>query len=63
MRMLRRAAFAATIAAILFATWTWHADGAWHYGAIPTEGMIRVNLLGLGALVCLVAGWWFRSRR
>ncbi len=42
------------LASVGFAAFSWWNDGAWHYGAMPTKGLIRTFLLGGGGILLVL---------
>jgi|APSaa5957512535_1039671.scaffolds.fasta_scaffold11947_2 hypothetical protein len=56
--MLHIVCGAIAIGSFGFSVLIWWLDGAWHYSAMPTEGVVRVGFLGFGGLSTLLMARW-----
>jgi hypothetical protein len=56
--MLRIACVTIAIGSFGFSVLVWWLNGAWHYSAMPTEGVVRVGTLSIGGLFTLLIARW-----
>ena len=63
MSRLRLTLLIVAVVAISLAVVLWSLDGAWHYGAMPTKGVIRTALFGGAGGACLCLAGWLEGKK
>lgn len=49
-------AIVVAVFSVSFGLIVWWLDGAWHYSAFPTEGVVRTTMIGAGGIVLIFIG-------